>query len=79
MLDHSLREVVFLNVQPEFPLVQLKAIPSSSIASYMAEVGKIALFSEPAVFCISPWCTQLKDKAVEIMKAYLSKSYLYFN
>ena len=54
VLDHSLREVVFLNVQPEFPLVQLKAIPSSSIASYMAEVGKIALFQNLVCFASPP-------------------------
>ena len=35
--DHSLREEVFPNVQPESPLVQLEVIPSSFIASYMGE------------------------------------------
>ena len=34
MPDHSLREELFPNVQPESPLVQLEAIPFSSIPSY---------------------------------------------
>jgi len=33
----TLREEVFPNVQPETPLAQLEAIPSSRIASYMGE------------------------------------------
>ena len=37
MPDCSLREEVFLNVQPESPLAQLETIPSSPIASYMGE------------------------------------------
>ena len=37
MPDCSLREEVFPNIQPESPLVQLKAIPSSPIASYVGE------------------------------------------
>ena len=35
--DHSLREVVFPNIQPESSLTQLEAIPSSPIASYVGE------------------------------------------
>ena len=35
--DHSFRKAVFPNVQPESPLAQLEAIPSSPIASYMRE------------------------------------------
>ena len=35
--DLSLREELFPNIQPESPLVQLEAIPSSPIASYMGE------------------------------------------
>ena len=35
--DHSLREEVFPNVQPESPLVQLEPIPSSFIAIYIGE------------------------------------------
>ena len=37
MPDHPFREVVFPNVQPEPSLVQLEAIPSSPITSYMRE------------------------------------------
>jgi len=33
--DHSLREQLFPNVQPESPLVQLEAIPSSPVTIYM--------------------------------------------
>jgi len=35
--DHPFREVVFPNVQPESPLVQLEAIPSSPITSHTRE------------------------------------------
>jgi len=35
--DHSLREEIFPIIQPESPLEQLEAIPSSLIASYMRE------------------------------------------
>ncbi len=35
--DHPFREVVFPNIQPEPPLAQLKAIPSSHITGYMRE------------------------------------------
>ena len=38
--DHSLREGVFPNIQPESPLVLLEAFPSSPIASYMEEETK---------------------------------------
>ena len=34
--DHSFTEQVFLNIQPEPPLAQLKAISSSPITSYVA-------------------------------------------
>jgi len=37
VLDHSLREEVFLNTQTKSFLVQLESIPSSSIASYEGE------------------------------------------
>lgn len=50
------REEVFPNIQPEFLLVQLKAVASSSIASNMGEESEIALFLESAIFCISPQC-----------------------
>ena len=35
--DHSFKEVVFPNIQPESPLAQLETIPSSPITSYMRE------------------------------------------
>ena len=35
--DHSFREVVFPNIQPELPLAQLVAISSSPITSYKGE------------------------------------------
>ena len=35
--DHSFGKEVFPNVQPEYPLVQLEAIPSSPITSYLGE------------------------------------------
>jgi len=35
--DHSFREEIFPNVQCESPLVQLEAIPSHPIASYVGE------------------------------------------
>lgn len=35
--DDSFGEEVFPHVQPQSPLVQLQAIPSGSIASYMGE------------------------------------------
>ena len=35
--DHSLREEVFYNIQPECHLVHLEAIPSRCIASYTGE------------------------------------------
>ena len=35
--DHSFREVVFPNVQPEPSLAQLEAIPSSPITGYRSE------------------------------------------
>ena len=37
MPDHSFREVLFPNVQPEPSLVQLEAIPSSPITRYRRE------------------------------------------
>ena len=37
MSDHSFGEEIFPGVQPERTLVQLEAIPSSSIASYGGE------------------------------------------
>ena len=37
MPGHPFREVVFPNVQPEPPLVQFEAIPSSSITSQLGE------------------------------------------
>ena len=43
MPDHPFREVVFPNVQPVSPLVQLEAIPSSPIASYMREEANTQL------------------------------------
>ena len=39
----TLREEVFPNVQPESPLVQLKAIPSSPTASYTGEEARFPL------------------------------------
>lgn len=41
--------------------------------------SKIALFSEPGVFFISPQTIQLKDKRAVPMKACPSKAYLYFS
>ena len=35
--DRSLGKVLFPNIQPESPLAQLEAIPSSPITSYMRE------------------------------------------
>jgi len=35
--DHSFGEEIFPNIQPESPLVQLNAIPSSHITSYLQE------------------------------------------
>ena len=35
--DHSFGEEVLLNIQPESPMLQLEAIPSSPIASYVGE------------------------------------------
>lgn len=32
--DHSLGEGIFPNIQPEYPMVQLEAIPSCLIACY---------------------------------------------
>jgi len=43
--DHSLREVVFPNVQAESPLVQLEAIPSSPFTSYMGEEADLQLIT----------------------------------
>ena len=40
--DHSFWEGVYRNVQPEHPLAQLEAIPSSPITSYMGEESKEA-------------------------------------
>ena len=37
MPDHSSREVVFPNIQPEYSLAQLEAIPSSPTTSQVEE------------------------------------------
>ena len=40
---HPFRQVVFPNVQPESPLVQLVTIPSSPIPDYMREEANLQL------------------------------------
>jgi len=35
--NHSFREEIFPNIQPEFPMAQLEAIPSTPFASYLGE------------------------------------------
>ena len=37
MPDHSFREEIFPNIQPEPPLAQLQAIPFRSISTYAGE------------------------------------------
>jgi len=37
VLDRSFGEEIFPSIQPEHPLVQLEAIPSRSITSYVGE------------------------------------------
>jgi len=41
--DDSFREFVFPNIQPESPMVQLAAIPSSPITSYTGEEANSSL------------------------------------
>ena len=41
--DYSFGEEIFPNIQPEPPLAQLKAIPSSAIASYAGEEANLNL------------------------------------
>lgn len=48
MSDHSFREELFPNIQIGSSLVQLEAITSSPIASYLAEeTGTHLMISEP--------------------------------
>jgi len=57
--DHPFREVGFPNVQPEPPLAQLEAIPSSPITSYTREEADPQLTTtskmHPAWARMFPW------------------------
>ena len=65
MPDHPFREEIFPNIQPEPPLVQLDAIPSHPITSYVGEeatshlattslqVGKVLSKKIECYYCIS--------------------------
>ena len=45
--DHSLGENFFPNIQPESPLAQLEAIPSSPVACFMGEEADPHLAKTP--------------------------------
>ena len=62
--DHSVREV-FPNIQPESPLAQLEAIPSSPIASHMGEAYRLLTTASLQVVTendkVSPWASCSPD------------------
>ena len=79
--DHSFREEMFPNIQPECPLVRLETIPSSPIASYMGEEANshLATTSLQGVlegYKVSPEPPRLQTKQFQLPQLLLIRAVL---
>ena len=79
MPDHSFTEDIFLNIQPESPLPQLEAVPSSPISSYVEEEADVHLAtasSQVALQCnkVSPEPPLLQTEQSQLPQPLLVKA-----